>query len=63
MQTLNIILATLSAAMLIEGLVIAIFPKSTIKELKRIFKNPKTAIKIGLIEIILALLVLFLISL
>lgn len=63
MQTIEIILATLSVGILIEGAIIAIFPKSTSREIKQIFKNPKTAVKVGLIEMILALIILFIISL
>lgn len=63
MQTIEIILATLSVAMLIEGAIIAIFPKRTAKEIKQIFKNKKNAIKVGLIEMILALIILFVINL
>jgi len=62
MGTIEIILITISALMLIEGAIIAIFPKSTLKQIRKIFKNTKTTIKIGLIEIILALIILFIIS-
>ena len=63
MDTIQIILITASIMILIEGLLIAIFPKQVGKALKEIFKNKKNAVKIGLIEIILALLILFIISL
>ena len=63
MDTIQTILATASIMILIEGLIVAIFPKQTIRGLKEIFKNKKNAVKVGLIEIILALLILFIISL
>jgi len=63
MNTLEIILATISAAMLVEGTIIAIFPKSTIRTIKEIFKNKQNTVKMGLIEIILALLILLIIAL
>lgn len=63
MKITEIILATLSIAMILEGLIIAIFPKQTAKEIKKIFKNKENAVKIGLMEIILALIILFIIAL
>jgi len=63
MNTLEIILATISAMLLIEGLIIAIFSKRYIKTIKKMFKNRKEVIKTGLIEIILALIILFIIAL
>ena len=63
MNTLEIILATISMMLLVEGLILAFRPKSVIRGMKRIFKNRKTVVKAGLIEIMLALLVLFLIAL
>lgn len=63
MQTIEIILATFAVLILIEGATIAIWPKSTAKTVKQIFKNKKNAVKVGLIEMILALIILFIISL
>ena len=63
MSTLDIILATLSAIVLVEGLFLAVFPKQVMKGIKRTFKNRKNVVRVGLIEIIIALLILFLISL
>ena len=62
MTTLNIIMGTTAALMLLESLIIAIFPKFASREIKRIFKNTKTAVKTGLIEMITALVLLFIIS-
>ena len=63
MQTLDTILITISIMILIEGLIIVIFPIKLGKAIKKIFKNKQEVVKIGLIEVILALLILFIISL
>ncbi len=63
MNRLEIILSTIGILMLIEGLIIATSPKYLIKEIKKIFKNKQEVVKIGLIEMILALIILFIISL
>jgi len=58
---IKIILGILAALMLIEGLIASLFPAQIEKIVKKIFKNKKNIVWIGLIEIILALLILFLI--
>jgi hypothetical protein len=63
MNTLEIVLTTISGMVLLEGLIIATMSKKTIKVMRKMFKNKKEVVKIGMIEIILALLVLFLIAL
>ena len=63
MTILQIILIAISVLMLIEGLIIALFPKSSSKIVKHIFKNPKNTIKIGLIEIIISLIILLILIL
>ena len=63
MTTLNIILSTVAVLMLVEGLITAIWPKQLGNKLKHIFKNPKNTVKIGLIEIIISLIILFIIAL
>lgn len=62
MSAIEIVFATLGIVMLIEGSFLAFLPKETGKEIKRIFKNTRTTIKIGLIEMIIALAILFLIA-
>jgi len=63
MNNLEIILSTIATLMLAEGSVIAIWPKSTAKTIKKIFKNKREVMKVGLIEMILGLIILFIISL
>ncbi len=63
MNTLEIIFATIAGLILLEGLTISIFPRQAGKAYKEIFKNKKNAVKLGLAEIILALMILFVISL
>ncbi len=60
---IKIILTTISILMIAEGLILTLLPVKTKKVVKQIFKNKGQVIKIGLIEIILALLILFIISL
>jgi len=43
MNTIEIILATISAAMILEGIIIVSFPKSVARNIKKIFKNKKQA--------------------
>ena len=63
MSTIEIILATISVAMIIEGAFVSLFPEFTIKAIKKVFKNKQEVVKMGLIEIILSLIILFIISL
>ncbi|MBU1136302.1 MAG: DUF2065 family protein [Nanoarchaeota archaeon] len=63
MNTIRIILITISLMILFEGLFLSLFPKQILKSIKKMFKNKENVVKTGLIEIILALIVLFIISL
>ncbi len=62
MNTIQVILITISALMLAESLILVTFSKSVSIKIKQIFKNTKNVRKIGLIEMILALIILFIIS-
>ncbi len=63
MTTTQIIIATLAIVILIDGLLLTLFPEQIKRTIREMFKSRKKIVKIGLIEIILALLVLFLMSL
>jgi len=63
MDMISIVLITIAVLMVIEGLIISIFPKQVKKAIKQIFKNQKQIVKIGLIEVIIGLLILFILSL
>ena len=63
MNAIQIVLGTLAVLMVIEGLIISIFPKQIKKAIKQIFKNKKQIVKIGLIEAIIGLLILFILTL
>jgi len=63
MNPIEIILCTISIVMLVEALFIILFPGEVTKNIKRIFKNKKQTLRIGLIEAIIALLILFIVFL
>ena len=63
MEAIEIILITISFMLISEGIFLSLFSKQVVKEIKKIAKDRKTIVKIGLIEIILALIILFMISL
>ncbi len=63
MLIIEIILATIGVVMLVEGLIVALFPKETIKTLNQLFKSKQKVVKIGLIEMIIALAILLLVAL
>lgn len=59
MEIIKVMLITISIMLLIEGILIYFSPDSMRKAMVATFKNPKKSKKTGLIEIIIALLVLF----
>ena len=61
MEELKIILLTLAVYLILEGLVLAIAPKPTLKTIKKTFKKPKDVQGVGLIELIIAFLLIFLV--
>lgn len=63
MNTLDIILLTISAMLFLEGIFYALSADYARKGMMKIFKKRKDTIKLGLIEIILALLILFILIL
>ncbi len=63
MEAIEIILITISFMLISEGIFLSLFSKQIAREIKKIAKDRKTIVKIGLIEIILALIILFMISL
>ena len=60
METLNIVLITISIMVIIEGLIFVVFPNKIRKAMKEMFKNTRATIKYGLIELLIGLGILFL---
>jgi len=60
---IKIILITLGILMLIEGLSLILFSKQIIKILKSLSRNQKNIIKIGFIEVIIAIFLILLANL
>ena len=60
MQVLDIILITIGTMLIIEGLFFSLLSGQITKTLKKL--NAKNIIKLGLIEIIIALIILFLVA-
>ncbi|HLC86989.1 MAG TPA: DUF2065 family protein [Candidatus Nanoarchaeia archaeon] len=58
MYTLKIILITFGVALLIEGLIIALFTKKTKEALTKLVKDKKKLRKLGIIEIIVAVILI-----
>ena len=57
-MVLNIVLLTLGIAALIESVVALIFPNWTIKIGKALLKNMKSVKKVGVIELIVAIILI-----
>ncbi|PIN93130.1 hypothetical protein COU61_01015 [Candidatus Pacearchaeota archaeon CG10_big_fil_rev_8_21_14_0_10_35_13] len=62
-ETITTIILTMSIYLILEGIIIYLFKKQTIKALKKLSKNKKELMKLGLAEIIIGLILILIVSL
>ena len=63
MDNLSIVLITASIMVMIEGLTLAVFPKRFKRTIAKLIKKEKDIRGVGLVELIIGLLIIFLVSL